>query len=1555
MATTKGIYTTNRTYVALLRGTYAYVETYITDPFFSYNSLLLSGDTTAIPFNADASTNKFNISVAGDAKAANFSPYTSGYYSNSFDGTGDYLSLPSNAAFAFGTGAYTMEGWIYITAAPTYVSTMFEAGGATNGISLGVAASGAVNIGKYGIGTVISSSAGDVPSNQWVHVAAVRASTATNDTKIYVNGVLKATGTDNNDWTVITSPTVGGIAVAGYVTNGYISNLRVVKGVAVYTAAFTPPTAPLTAVTNTSLLTCQENRFIDDSPNNFTITKNGDVSIKSFNPFLTPSAVTVNNFYSTNFDGSGDYLNAPSNAAFDFGTGDFTVELWANFNSVASVQTLVTNYNGASSGWGFQWRSDVSVLRWAFGDPAIIDYSYTPSLNTWNHFAVSRSGTSLRMFVNGVHVGSATDTTNYSSAQSLSIGALYYAGYIQNFAGSISNFRIVKGTAVYTGAFTPSTTPLSAITNTSLLTCQSSTSIDNSTNNFAITSAGQAQPIPVSPFTQTTTAVNTTYLGSGYFDGTGDWLTTASASTSFNLGAGDFTIECWVYPTSAEFQYGKNLIGNTQDGTVTGWALSIQRSIGTHGIFLGLNNAIVISSGATTVTVNAWNHIAVVRSGAGSDNLKIYLNGVSVATATLSTNDTTNTAMSIGGDDSAAPYNLVGYLSNARFVKGTALYTANFAPPLTPLTAVTNTSLLTLQNSQPHNNSTFLDNSSNKFLITRNGNTTQGTFSPYGGNWSNYFDGTGDYLSVPDNVAFTMGAGDFTLECWVYLSSVAQQIFIGTCDAAGNQGSMSFVLGLDGSSYPFIGVGYAGTVYKSTFGTVASIGRWYHIAGVRNGSMVNVYVDGVKGPNLDMGVLAITDSTEIVAVGRNGAGNFEYVTGYISNVRIVKGTAVYTAAFTPPTSPLTAISGTSLLTCQDNRLIDDSPNNFTITKAGDVSVQKFSPFSPIITTLTTYSAYFDGTGDYLTVPSTDVFAFGTGAYTIEAWVYVTSRSLEASIWATGANNNNFLITTGGLLRLYNGTSYTGTTVIPLNTWAHVAVVRTSTASNGTQLFVNGVSDLVFTDTTNQTSATTGVIGVNGTGGEQYFFGSISNLRVVKGTAVYTSNFTPPTTPLTAISGTSLLTCQSPSLIDNSTNAFAITAYGNAKPTTLNPFGFTNTASIYSPSTFGGSSYFDGTGDYLDVGSQPLTAFGTSDFTFECWIYASAVNDTPIYESRSTSSNTDGFTVTAYSSTVIRVYTSSVLVSATVPNYLNAWTHIAFTRQGSTNRLFVNGVLGATATASDNFSNPQAFIGSGRYLNNGISAYFTGYISNLRLIKGTAIYTLAFTPPVAPVTEVANTSLLLNFTDAAVTDSSMMVNLESLGDAKITTANSRVGGSAMFFDGNGDNLSGLANPSLDMGTGNWTIECWVYISSRTLNYPAIFSNNNGSYSAGAIALTNSNADNGAYVDRFVLAVYDIATPTLVASSTNSLNTWYHLALVRNGTSLVMYRDGISVASTTISTNAVFNWGKLGCRIGGGNWDGAESYFNGYIDDLRVTKGYARYTGNFTPINSSHPLR
>jgi hypothetical protein len=106
-----------------------------------------------------------------------------------------------------------------------------------------------------------------------------------------------------------------------------------------------------------------------------------------------------------------------------------------------------------------------------------------------------------------------------------------------------------------------------------------------------------------------------------------------------------------------------------------------------------------------------------------------------------------------------------------------------------------------------------------------------------------------------------------------------------------------------------------------------------------------------------MGALAITDSSQVIGIGRNGAYNGEYVTGYISNTRIVKGLAVYTGNFTVPTSPLQATqssgtniaaitgSSTSLLTCQSNRLNDNSLYNFTVTKVGDTTVSPFIPFS----------------------------------------------------------------------------------------------------------------------------------------------------------------------------------------------------------------------------------------------------------------------------------------------------------------------------------------------------------------------------------------------------------------------------------------------------------------------------------------------------------------------------------------------------------------------------------------------------------------------------------
>jgi hypothetical protein len=185
-------------------------------------------------------------------------------------------------------------------------------------------------------------------------------------------------------------------------------------------------------------------------------------------------------------------------------------------------------------------------------------------------------------------------------------------------------------------------------------------------------------------------------------------------------------------------------------------------------------------------------------------------------------------------------------------------------------------------------------------------------------------------------------------------------------------------------------------------------------------------------------------------------------------------------------------------------------------------------------------------------------------------------------------------------------------------------------------------------------------------------------------------------------------------------------FDNATMSDLETVG--NAAVSTSVKKFGAASmYFDGTGDYLISPIVQSNALGTGDFTFECWIYATTASDSPIYESRSTQSNTDGFTVTAFSSTVIRVYTNGVLVTATVSNYLNTWTHVAYTRQSGTNRLFVNGTLVNTATATDNFTNRTAIIGGGRYGSNSVVAYFTGYIDDLRISR-VARYVANFTPP-----------------------------------------------------------------------------------------------------------------------------------------------------------------------------------------------------------------------------------
>jgi len=639
------------------------------------------------------------------------------------------------------------------------------------------------------------------------------------------------------------------------------------------------------------------------------------------------------------------------------------------------------------------------------------------------------------------------------------------------------------------------------------------------------------------------------------------------------------------------------------------------------------------------------------------------------------------------------------------------------------------TSLLHGDGTNGAQNNTFLDSSTNNFTITRNGNTTQGSFSPFSQTgWSNYFDGSGDYLTVSDNAALELGSGDWTLECWYYQSSTTTyRALIGKSGTSAQYAS--YLLQIN-STTPTFYLSTTGSSYAVTISSSINITNdsWYHFAVVRNGSTITLYVNGVSGGTATYSSTPY-DGTYNFAVGAYGNGEYP-AHGYVSNARLVKGTAVYTANFTVPTTPLTAITNTSLLTCQANRFLDASSNAFAITRNGDVSVQPFSPFNPTTAYSTSAvggSGYFDGSGDYLETPSNAAFTLGSsGDFTVECWVYATATPGNyapfMTTWSdanTGYPNRWFIGVHDSKIKWYNdagGSAIADSVNIPLNTWIHVAAVRSGSTIT---LYKNGVS--LGTQTTSQSYTTQGSVkaGYSGTGGA-YFYGYISDARVVKGSAVYTSAFTPPTAPLTAIANTSLLTnFTNAGIFDNAADADYETV-GNAQIST----------SVKKYGT--GSMAFDGTGDYLvtDAPSTQLYAFGTGDFTIEFWLYLNSTGVQQIFSMQGSSSYQTAPDIYIDTGGVLKFQVGSngnVITGGTLST--STWYHIALCRYSGSTKMYIDGVqTGSTYSDTNNYVCVAGRPVIGIYAYNLLSYPINGYIDDLRVTKGIARYTSNFTPP-----------------------------------------------------------------------------------------------------------------------------------------------------------------------------------------------------------------------------------
>jgi len=615
---------------------------------------------------------------------------------------------------------------------------------------------------------------------------------------------------------------------------------------------------------------------------------------------------------------------------------------------------------------------------------------------------------------------------------------------------------------------------------------------------------------------------------------------------------------------------------------------------------------------------------------------------------------------------------------------------------------------------------------------------------------------------------------------------------------------------------------------------------------------------------------------------------------------------------------------------QNNTFLDSSTNNFTITRNGNTTQGSFSPYG------SNWSNYFDGSSSLSLATAT---ALGTGNVTVEFWFYPTDisatyRDLYEGRSSVNSNTGFAIFQYGQTIEIYgNGLKVSSAaSAFTANAWTHFAVVRTS----GTcQIYINGVASGSSGSYSDNFTSTVRKIGdaIN----SFPYIGYISNLREVT-SALYSGTFTPSTTPLTAISGTTLLTCQSNRFIDNSTNAYAITINGTPSVQRFNPFG---ASTAYSTSVIGGSAYFDGTGDYLTAPSNSAFAMGTGDFTIECWINTPLVNanNDVIIELRSSGGTSTGFVFNMNPTGIgyqLNFYTDGGFnLGSTVLNY-NVWNHCAVTRSGTTVRLFSNGVINATFTKANNFSDtPVPNIGFSPLYS---PSNLLGYMTDLRVVKGTAVYTANFTPPTAPLTAITNTSLLLKYINGAIFDNAMMNDLETLGNAQISTSVKKYGTGSLAFDGTGDYLVSAPSPNNILGGGDFTLEFWLYPSNTSSAYRALVSSE--TYNPGTTGGW-SLYQNGTSFELWI-----VPSNIITATSAITASVWQHVALCRASGTLRLFVNGTSVGSVSNTTSLTGQKILIGDNLG--------SYFyNGYLDDLRITKGYARYTATFTPPTAALP--
>ena len=920
---------------------------------------------------------------------------------------------------------------------------------------------------------------------------------------------------------------------------------------------------------------------------------------------------------SLQFDGASMYLRTPTNAALNFGTGNFTVEAWVNTTEANGIDFFIISATG-SGGFFFGYNSAAASYGW--GRTAIAwDYNIGATKNNgvWQHIAVSRSGTSMRIFVNGVQVG--TTQTN-STAYDLSLTSTVVGWQASNyyFPGYISNLRIVKGVAVYTANFTVPTQPLQATGNTSLLLLINTNDtkiIDSSPNPLTLTNNGGWDGATFSTLTPFSSFYITSFSS--------NWLNIQKRPTAFEY-----------------------LIVGGGAGGGAGFSTNARGGGGGAGgvVYGNFQNYLTGSSTFTVIVGGGGAGLAANTAGVGGPGTNTSISGPTSTTTSLAallTDRSTNAfTVTNNGGVSVVSTSTYGNYSGSLSFNGTTQYLTTPVATNGPLDLAAGAGDWTVE---CWVYATSLAGSASIFWKAAGENPTYAL-------WLNLTvpqwivsDGAAGVSSGgPPSIGLAQNLSAITTFTWYHFALVrsGSRITAYTNGVAATPQTLTFTMG-NGSDGQLLYVGNANdnrffpgyisnlrivkgvAVYTTTTtipiaplavtqpasGNINAIsaGQTSLLLGVNNNYLSVTGAGGGGGSSWDVRLGGIS--------GGSGGGGYT-ASPAISNIststqRSIYGYGLGNSGSTG--SVYSAVSGagggggaggaaiSGLATGKGGN--GGIGTNLYSSILESVSVGIRSTGGVFVSTVSNVTLYGPAAGSlFFNGPSSNsvgirahptAFNFGTGNFTMELWLFpltYVSNALTASetidFWSNASGSYiigqfQIQISSTGLIQFVYCTTVSAATTlsstgsIPLNAWTHVAVVREGTGANQTKIYINGRNDSSFTVSATVGSTGGGSIGRQTVTNNYVFNGYITNVRIVKGRAVYTSTFDPKVNiPLSNTTNTQLLL-----LVTGETNKVSDSS-------TITNITTSNSVTFFSnfiPSTSTNVSVFSGAGNYYIAG------------------------------------------------------------------------------------------------------------------------------------------------------------------------------------------------------------------------------------------------------------------------------------------------------------------------------------------------------------------------------------